>query len=313
MPDLITLTINPAVDVSTSVNRVKPVHKLRCSPEQRDPGGGGINVARVAKRFDADVVAVYPVGGPIGNVLDRLLDQEGVRHRSIPIAGDTREDFTVLETDTGEQFRFVVPGPRLGEAEWRACLDALAALARPRMVVASGSLPPGVPEDFYGLVAQAARSVGARFVVDTSGPPLRRALEAGCYLVKPSLNEMRELVGEPLDREHDCVMAARRLVDAGRAEVVALTLGHYGALLIAHDRVLRAGALPIRAVSTVGAGDSFLGAMLVRLAGGHNLDDAFRYGVAAGSAALLAPGTDLCRRDDVERLIGDVKVHRLTG
>lgn len=169
-----------------------------------------------------------------------------------------------------------------------------------------------MPEDFYGQVAQATRKTGGKVIIDTSGPPLRKALEAGIYLVKPSLREMRELTGESLETEYTCIEASRRLIAAGSAEVVALTLGHYGALLVTRDLLLRANALPIKPVSTVGAGDSFLGAMVVRLAAGKGLEDAFRYGVAAGSAALLAPGTDLCQREQVERLLSNVTVQTLS-
>jgi len=312
MPDIVTFTINPAVDIATTVARVRPVHKLRCTPARRDPGGGGINVARVLKRFGADVLAVYTVGGPIGEQLHRLVEREGIRSVTVPIRDDTREDLAVSETETGEQYRFVLPGPSLSVPEWRACLDALAALEdKPGFLVASGSLPPGVPADFYGRLVQTMRGGGARIVVDTSGAPLQGALDAGVYLVKPNLREMRELLGEPMACEADCVSACRRLVDDGKAEVVALTLGHYGAMLVTRDLALRADPVPIKPVSTVGAGDSFLGAMVARLAAGHGMEDAFRYAVAAGSAALLAHGTELSRREDVERLLGAVSLRTL--
>jgi len=309
LPDIVTFTINPAVDISTSVERVTPEHKLRCARARRDPGGGGINVARVATRFGADVLAVYTVGGPIGEHLKQLVAREGIRSLTVPIAGDTREDLAVVEDETGEQFRFVFPGPLLAEPEWRAGLDALASLApKPRFLVASGSLAPGVPDDFYGRVVHAMQESGAKIIIDTSGLPLRCALDAGVYLVKPNLRELRELVGEPLAHEDDCIGASRRLVDEGRAAVVALTLGHDGAMLVTRELVLRADAVAIKPVSTVGAGDSFLAALVARLAAGHGMEDAFRHAVAAGSAALLAPGTELARREDVERLLGAVAV-----
>ncbi len=312
MPTIVTFTINPAVDISTSVDRVVPSHKLRCAVTHRHAGGGGINVARVAKRFGADVLAIYTAGGPIGDYLHQLVDQEGIRNLAIPIRGDTREDLAVVESETGEQYRFVLPGPALAESEWRACLDALASLeGKPRFLVASGSLPPGVPDDFYGRLVAVTRASGAKVIIDTSGVPLKKALEAGVYLIKPNLRELRELVGEPLARETDCFAASRSLVEQGRAAAVALTLGHHGALLVTRDLVLRADAVAIKPVSTVGAGDSFLAALVTRLAAGHDLQDAFRYAVAAGSAALLAPGTELARRDDVERLLGSVAVRSI--
>lgn len=312
MADIITLTINPAIDTSTAVGRVTPDHKLRCGPTRRDPGGGGINVARVARRFGADVVALYPTGGVLGQLLRRLTDREDIRSLSIPIAEETREDFTVSETETGQQYRFVLPGPRLSEAEWRACLDAFVSFeGQPHFVVASGSLPPGVPEDFYGRIAKAANQAGTKMVVDSSGAALKAVAKAGVYLLKPSLRELTEMVDRALGNESDWVAASRKLVTDGCAEVVALTLGDKGALLVTSDQALRAPAIPIKPVSTVGAGDSFLGAMIWSLCSGHGLQDAFRYGVAAGSAALLTPGTDLCRREDVERLLGDVKIRAI--
>ena len=312
MADVVTLTMNPAIDAWVSVERVLPFHKLRCSDARRDPGGGGINVARVLKRFGADVTAIYPNGGGLGQLLRRLVDQEGLSGLAVPIANETREDFTVFETSTGSQFRFVLPGPHLAEHEWSACLAMLGRLqGGMRFVVGSGSLPPGVPDDFYGRLAQMAKRVGSKVVIDSAGPPLRAALEAGVYLIKPSLNEFRSLMGEPLETQGDRIRACRSLVERGKVEIVALTLGEQGALLVTRDQVLSAQALAITPVSVVGAGDSFLGGLIWSLASGHPVETALRYAMAAGSAALLAPGTELCLREDIERLVNDVKVQTI--
>ena len=312
MAEIVTLTVNPSIDVATSVERVAPFHKLRCGAERRDPGGGGINVARVMKRLGADVVAMYPTGGAIGQLLRRLVDQEGVPGLTIPTSGETREDFTVVDQTTGKPYRFVLPGPLLSESEWRACLDAFTSLdQRVRFVVASGSLPPGVPQDFYSRIAKLAKQAGKKAIIDTSGPPLKAALQAGVYLIKPSLREFKLLMGESLESQADRIKACRSLIDSGQVEIVTLTLGEQGALLVTRDQVLRARALPIKLVSVVGAGDSFLGAMVWSLACGHAIETAFRYGVAAGSAALLMPGTELCRQEDVERLVNDVKLEAI--
>jgi len=312
MAEIVTLTMNPSIDLSVSVERVAPFQKLRCTAARRDPGGGGINVARVVKRFGADVVAIYPIGGQLGQLLHHLLEQEGVPGLPIPLAGETREDFAVSEHSTGAQYRFLLPGPHFSEQEWRACLTMLGgADHNARFTVASGSLPPGVPDDFYGRVAQTAKRAGSRIVVDCSGPPLRAALEAGVYLVKPNLNEFKLLMGELLETQADWIKACRSLIADGRVEVIALTLGEQGALLVTADRALRAQPLPIKPASVVGAGDSFLGAMIWSLASDHSLETAFRYGVAAGSAALLMSGTELCRRQDVERLVNDVRLQAI--
>jgi 6-phosphofructokinase 2 len=303
MAEIITLTPNPAIDISTSVDRIVPMSKLRCAPQRRDPGGGGVNVARVVKRFGGDVEAILPVGGFTGQLLRRLINDEEIPHRVIEVEAETREDFSVSELSTAQQYRFVLPGLPLCEAEWRECLKALAGTEpRPKFVVGSGSLPPGVPNDFYAQAAAIARKLGAKFIVDTSGAPLAIAMEHGVYMIKPNLREMRDLVGVELLNQNDWIIAAREYINAGKVEVVALSLGHLGALLVTRDQALRSQALPIKPVSAVGAGDSFLGAMIFSLAKGKSLTDAFRLGMAAGSSALINEGTELCRPADAYRL-----------
>jgi 6-phosphofructokinase 2 len=302
--------MNPAIDVSTSVGTIAPFTKLRCAPARRDPGGGGINVARVVTRLGGDAVAVYPAGGATGQLLRRLMDGEGVRSVAILTAEETREDFTVFEDTTGRQYRFILPGTPLGEVEWRECLAALASAApRPSFVVASGSLPPGMPEDVLAAAARIAKDAGAKMVVDTSGPPLRAALAEGVYLIKPNLREFRELTGTIVTHDVALVEAGRRLVRQGAVELIALTLGAAGAVLISRDRVFRAAGLAIKPTSVVGAGDSFMGAMVWSLAAGNSLGDTLRYAIAAGSAAVLNPGTALCRPEDVRTLVSQVVVH----
>ncbi len=309
MANIVTLTPNPAIDLSTSVNRVVPTLKLRCGTPRRDPGGGGVNVARVVKRFGGDVEAIFPAGGFTGQLLRRLIVAEGVANRIIDAEAETREDFYISESSTEAQYRFILPGQPLRESEWRACLAALAASdPAPQFVVASGSLPPGAPDDFYARAAAIARDLGAKFLLDTSGPPLAAALEHGLYLIKPNLHEMSELVSAELATQDDWLVMARALIEQRKVEVVALSLGHLGALIVTPDQAFRAHALQIRPVSAVGAGDSFLGGLVFGLANGVALADAFRLSVAAGAAALLNEGTELCRPADVYRLSAETKI-----
>ncbi len=305
---IVTLTLNPAVDVSTSVARMIPFIKMRCAPAQRDPGGGGINVARVLKRFGTDVTAIYPAGGSTGQLLASLVEREGVRSIVIPTGSDTREDITTFDETTREQFRLVFPGAALTDLEWQACLGSIARLEpHPAFVIASGSLPAGVPHDFYGRLAQAAQP-RSRIIVDTSGPFLKAALEAGVYLIKPNLREFQILAGITSADKATLIEAGRRLLDRYRVAVIALSLGQDGALLFTHNVTLRANALPIEPASVSGAGDSFLGAMVWSLVNGGSLERSLRFAVAGGSAALLSPGTELCHADDVHRLASEVIV-----
>jgi len=309
---ILTVTLNPSIDISAVTEKVTPEHKLRCSDVRRDAGGGAINVARVLQRFGADCRALYPAGGVLGRLLRTLLDAEGVAGIALEIGSETRESFTVVERSSGREFRFGLAGPELAPAEWRAVLEWIQDLRTPpAYLVASGSLPPGAPEDFYARLARVARERGSRLVLDASGPELATALEEGVYLFKPNLRELRELTGKALHDESAWHRAAAELVNSGNAEVVALSLGHRGALLAAQGLRLRAAAIPVRIASTVGAGDSFLAAMVWRLAAGAALAEAFRYAVAGGTAALLAPGTSLAHKDDTERLVSKVKPEHL--
>lgn len=309
MVAILTVTMNPSVDISMNADEIVPYRKLRCTHVSRDPGGGGVNVARVISRLGGDCLALFPAGGPNGRQLIRLLEGEKVTCAPIEVAAETRENLTVVEETTGRPFRFVLPGALLLTAEWGACLDWIESRsAAPAYIVASGSLPPGVPTDFYVRIGRIARARGARIVVDTSGPALAAALDGGVYIVKPNLRELRLLTGSPLSTEADQLAAAREIVKTGKAEIVVLTLAEDGALLVSREIALRAAGVPVQVVNPVGAGDSFLAGFLWRLSAGAGLPDAFRYGVAAGTAALLTPGTELCRPADVERIVRQVEM-----
>lgn len=300
---IVTLTVNPALDVSTTTETVRPEHKLRCGPSRVDPGGGGVNVSRVIERLGGHSTAIYAVGGATGQAYRQLLEAEGIIGRAIPIAESTRQNVTIDETSTGKQFRFVLQGPEVSEAEWQRCLDATeAAMHWGGLVVPSGSLAPGIPDDFYARIARRARDLGVRCIVDASGPALAAALDEGVYLVKPSGRELGELVGGTITTIDEKTAAAQQLVGEGKTEVVALTLGADGAVLVTAEGVTRLASPPITVRSTVGAGDSFLAAFVLRLAQGADLAAAFRAGVAAGAAAAMTEATELCHRDDVERL-----------
>jgi len=244
VPDIVTLTINPAIDIFVNVGHVEPTRKMRCTAPKRDPGGGGINVARVAHRLGCNVAAIYPTGGAIGKLLQRLVEREGIDSLVTPSHVETRENFTAYERDSGEQYRFVLPGSALHRAEWEACLDKLASLRdKPKFVVASGSVPPGVPNDFFARVVRHAKALGAKTVIDTSGAALDAALDEGVTLIKPNLVELSELAGAPLERDAERIAAYRKLVADGRAQAVALTLGEQGALLVtARASLARAAA-----------------------------------------------------------------------
>ena len=309
MARFVTFTPNPALDLSTSVDRLLESHKMRCEAAQVHPGGGGINVARVLHRLGGDVLAVFPAGGATGERLNALVQSEGVPGLKLPIGGDTRESFTVHERQSGREYRFVLPGPTLHPEEWAVALASLRQLSpAPAWLISSGSLPPGVAANGHAQIAGVARAIGARMVVDSAAQALALALDAGVWLVKPSLRELSELSGTPLDTVAQQRDAARRLIVQGRTEMVALSLGGAGALLVTARQCLQADALEVPVRSSVGAGDSFLAALVWALDQQDDLAVALATAMAAGAAAVSSPGTALCQASDIARLRAQVRV-----
>ncbi|TLD40353.1 MAG: Tagatose-6-phosphate kinase [Candidatus Jettenia ecosi] len=300
---IITLTMNPTIDTSCNVDHVIAEKKLRGKSPRHEPGGGGINVSRTIKKLGGESTALYTSGGPIGQMLQILLNQEHINHQPIEIEGMTRENFIVLEESTQRQFRFGMPGPTLHDREWQQCLDSISRITpSPEYIVASGSLPPGVPDDFYAQVAQRAKKPGSRICIDTSGEALRLAAGAHVYLLKPNMSELQYLAGEKIKNESHVKEVAKKIIERGKSEVVVISLGAAGAFLVSKDgyESIRAPVVPIE--SKVGAGDSMVAGIVVSLAKGSSLQDAVRFGIAAGSAAVMTPGTELCRREDAEYL-----------
>ena len=299
---VVTLTLNPTIDTAFEAEEVVPTDKIRTHGERLDPGGGGINVARVLVRFDAPVHAIFMAGGSTGRLLDRLLERERVERTMVPIAGDTRVSVTVYERSSGHEYRFVPEGPVLSDREWHDCLERADEIEC-AYFVASGSLPPGVPADFYARLSTALAERSIKFVLDTSGEELiLAARRGGIFLLKPSRSELEELAGKPLTELEAIVAAASEIVASGGAENVAVTLGEQGAVLVNRSGGEFLPAVPVEARSSVGAGDSFLAAMTYAFASGADPSAALRLGVAAGAAATLSPGTNLCHPEDIQRL-----------
>lgn len=303
MKRIVAFTMNPAIDKSSSVEHVIAERKLYCKPPRFEPGGGGVNVSRAIKKLGGESRLIYPAGGYTGNRLKDLLEEEGISHRPVPIEGTTRESLVVLEESTGQQFRFGMPGPVLKNEEWERCLHELSVIRpKPDYLVASGSLPPGVPSDFYARVARIGKDQGAKVIIDTSGGALSQALQEGVYLIKPNHREFRDLVGRDMKEESQIEAEAVKLAKSGRCEILVISLGAAGALLVTKDVTehIRPPTIPI--VSKVGAGDSMVAGTVLSLAQGKTQRDSVLFGIAAGAAAVMTPGTELCRREDAERL-----------
>lgn len=303
MGQIVTLTVNPTIDVSASVEHVIADNKLRLRDPVHEPGGGGVNVARAVHKLGGAAYAMFARGGARGAELETYLDREGVSCRPFPIEQDTRQTVIVSERSSGRQFRFHFPGPRLAATEIEALLALLEkGMSETDYLVLSGSLAPGLSPTFYARVIERAKGHGTRVMLDTSGEALKTGVRAGVFLVKPNLRELSELAGEAVDTEAAQEAQAARLVHEGNAQVVAVSLGAGGMLLATADGVerMRTPTVPIR--SRVGAGDSTLAGIVLGLDRGWSVRDAVTYGIAAGAAAVMSEGTRLCSREDTEAL-----------
>lgn len=307
MSTILTLTPNPALDAHTDLDRLEANRKLRCGPLSYDPGGGGVNVARAIRELGGEARAWVAEGGPTGAMLCRLMRAEGLEAVDFDTGFDTRLSMTVRETASGDLYRFVPPGPSLDAA----CTDRLLAhlgdcLKGADWVVLSGSMPPEPGPDLARRIAQAVRKAGGRLIADTSGDALHAVLEGRPCVLHIDEHEATDLAGRRTETLQQAAETAKALVDQGRAEIVIATAGAEGAGVASPDG--RWGFRPphVEVNSAVGAGDSFVAALTLWLARGKSLPDAARAGVAAAAAAVTTGGTELCRREDVERLLPEV-------
>jgi len=298
MTRIVTVTLNPAVDLGCTAELVRPTHKIRTFDEHIDPGGGGINVARVLHALEADVLAVIAAGGVTGVLIEELLSEAGVPHLTVRCHGRSRISFTVFDRTSKEEYRFVPSGPVAEPHDWTEIL-ALLDKINCEWIVASGSLEPGMPSDLYATIARSARARGILVAVDTSGAALRDALNAGVDLVKPSLSELESFARRALPNPQDQDAEAMALVRAGRAKVVAVTLGDQGAILASDEGVIRLPAIPVPFHGAVGAGDSFFAGLVWALSRGLPQREALGWAIAAGSATVSRVGTARVRLEDV--------------
>ncbi len=303
---IVTLTLNPALDISSSVEFVAPMHKLRCAAPSTEPGGGGINVSRVCQRLGEDTVAIAAVGGAVGDRFGRLLASELIPFIALPIEGETRESFTVNETTTGQQYRFVFPGPATDEVHFAQAGQLMAEVAIDSPVaVMSGSMPE-LPK---GSIDQLVRLLGeTKLIIDTSGSALLDALGSSAAMVKPSARELAAVVGRNLGDERAIEAAAREVLANSPVGALLVSIGAGGAFLCTEDAVVRFRAPSVQVRSAVGAGDSLVAGIAVGLRRGDSLVDSVALGIACGSATVMSQGTELCSLGDIEDLIPLVEV-----
>jgi len=307
MGKIVTVTFNPTIDKSTTVSSLVPEKKLRCSEPVFEPGGGGLNVSRAIKKIGGESLAIFTAGRHSGHFLQELVQKEGVSFKAIEINDYTRENLIVVDKSNNQQYRFGMPGPEVSEEEWQACLDLLEHEEGIDFIVASGSLPQGVPTDIYGRIAAIAAKKGSKLIVDTSGEALKHAVNEGVYLLKPNLGELSFLAGKEEIHAESVEDVARSVIEQGKCDVIVVSMGPSGAILVTKDETLHVVPPTVRKRSTVGAGDSMVAGIVFSLSQGGTMYEALRMGVACGTAATMNPGTELCKKEDVDKLLRLIK------
>ena len=300
---IVTLTINPAIDKSTKFSGLIAEQKIRCEEPRFDAGGGGINVSKAIARLGGKSLAVFTAGGASGQLLEDLVVKESIDYQVVKTKNWTRESFTAVDTITNSQYRFGMPGAELSREESDEILLKIEQL-QPEFLVASGSLSPKIGDDFYEKVAAVSRKIGSKLIIDTSGEPLKRAIDEGVFLLKPNVSELAKLVGAETLEMDEVDDAARDIISKGGCEIVVVSLGSQGAMLVTKDFCEHIPAPPVQKKSTVGAGDSMVGGMVWALSTGKTLQEMLRWGVACGSAATMNEGTQLFKNEDAQRLYG---------
>lgn len=302
MSKIVTITFNPAMDKSSRVSQVLPESKMRCMPPVFEPGGGGVNISRAIKQLGGDSTAIYSKGGAVGEKFEAILADVGIKQIPISCTSSTRENFIVVEDSTNNQFRFGMPGESLEPQEVEDFLKKIEQLEGCEYLVASGSLPKNVQVDIYARIGEIAKKKGIKYIVDSSEEALLKAFESGVLLAKPNIKELEQIIGKDLDDAQDREIAAREIISDGRAEIIVVSLGPAGAFVVTKDRSFNVNAPSVKKKSTVGAGDSMVAGIVLKLSQGKSIEEAVMYGVACGSGATLNEGTGLCKKEDVDRL-----------
>ncbi|MBM4453242.1 MAG: 1-phosphofructokinase [Chloroflexi bacterium] len=306
-----TVTLNPSLDKTVTVERLVLEEANRWTSMRRDPGGKGINVSRVVHELRGKTIAYGFVGGIDGDILKQLLQQQGVPFDFTTIKGDIRSNLIITNLSNNSQTRIDAPGPTISKSELGSLTGKITYLEpKPDYLVLAGSVPPGVPDDIYTKLIEAAKKQGIKTVLDSDEEWLKEGIKAKPTLIKPNVYEAGVLLGTKLQDETAIVKAVKRLLAKG-IEIVAISRGKEGLIISDGNKILKVTTPKVQVRSTVGAGDSTVAALVLSLTRGDDISEASRLAVAAGTAATLTPGTELCRRRDVEKLLPQVKVKKL--
>ena len=303
---IVTLTINPSLDKSAHFSGLVPEQKIRCDSPKYEAGGGGINVSKAISKLGGISICVYTSGGSTGERLEELVQKEKIENVAIKTKNWTRENFIAFENNSKLQYRFGFPGNELLDEEKNQILQTIKHLPSEYLVI-SGSLNKGLPTDFYQKIVKIGKEMGAKIIVDTSGEPLKKVLETGVYLVKPNIGELAKLLGVEHLEQNEVENAAKKLIENKSAEIVVVSLGAEGAILVSENETHFVAAPKVIRKSTVGAGDSMVGGMVWAISQNKTLKEVIQFGVCCGTAATMNEGTQLFKLEDVKKLLKEIQ------
>ncbi len=308
MSKILTITFNPAIDKSTSVDNLISEKKLKCTNPKFEPGGGGINVARAIKRLGGESTALYLAGGYTGNYFTELLIKENIQTIAVSCKNHTRENLIVFDEKSKLQYRFGMPGPVINESEWKDVLNTIEKINDIEFIVASGSISEGVPIDIFGRISRIAKLKKIKLIVDSSGDALKESVDEGLYMLKPNINELSFLNGAGELRTEDVEDAAKSIISKGKCKFMVISMGAEGAMLITEESTFKITPPKVNSISTVGAGDSMVAGIVQSLSLGRSITESVKYGVSCGTAATMNPGTELCHIVDVEKIYSQITI-----
>ncbi|MBI4187179.1 MAG: 1-phosphofructokinase [Chloroflexi bacterium] len=307
-----TITLNPSLDEHITVHKLVVGGTNRWTQRHVYAGGKGIDVSRAVYEMGGTTMAYGFIGGAAGRTMEILLDEDGVPYSFTPVGRETRSNFIITDASTSQQTRIGAPGPRISQSELERFLNKIRKISPPpAFMVASGSVPPGLSAHIYYTLIAEAREHGIKTALDAEGQWLKKGIKARPYLVKPNIREAEGLFGRALPTEEDIIRAALDMLDMG-IEIAAISRGKDGIIAASKERIVKAVSPPVGVLSDVGAGDSAVAGLVLKLADGESLAEACRLAVAMGSAAVMTPGTELGRRTDVEMLLPQVEVQEMT-
>ena len=308
---IITLTMNPAVDRTLQVENFTLDRVNLIREDRSDVGGKGINVSKVIRQLGGRTKTIAFLGGRAGAYIDQELEKMKIGRISIPIKGETRTNFKIVDLDKGTYTDLNEPGPAIEASELERFVKNLRdEVTVQSLVVLTGSVPKGVPVSVYRDLINDIQRIGARTALDADHEVLQLGIEAKPYLVKPNIHELERLVGKTLVELIEIVEAARELIAQG-IKIVIVTLGEQGAVFVTEQEAIHAKGVPVQVLSTVGAGDALMGAFCYGLDKQMPFEESIRLSVGASAAMISTAGTQVPEFNRIHELVSQVELERI--